>query len=943
MRIPRSVRATIGGAVAAVLATTVVTVAAEPPPTAVGAIAEWSRLEAEIAQVLLRVDEPLPAAPPAVGRPGPGGLADRIDAVLAGFALRRRLPAAAAERAHSPAPPDAFLRALRRVADSLRRAERVAGTAVGSLPDDALRAQVFELRRLAAKHHGARAAAAGAVAASDAVSAAHRAIGAPLAENDDCTAAAPLVGGSQTGTTLGATSAGAASCGLSAAAADVWFVYTAADESTIAFETSGASFDTVLSLHSGCPGTTFNELACSDDADGLRSRLSAPLAAGQRVWVRVSGYAGEAGSFQLAASSSFAISGTVTDSSTAAPIADVDVDVFDAGGFFVDSTATGADGGYVTANLPSGDHFVRTRSTDHQDELYDDLPCIGGCVAFQGTPIPVGTGTTAGIDFALDLGGSISGTVTDGEHPLQNVAVQVLTSAGFLLEAGFSGADGSYRVGGLEPGTYFVRTASVSHVNELYDDLPCIFQCDHTVGTPVSVTAGAETTGIDFSLDAGGTISGAVSDEATGDPLGAILLEVYDETGELLLVRFTAQDGTYSRGGLPGGTYYVLTATDTHTNELYDDLPCHTGCDVLTGTPVPVTPGLTTAGIDFALAAFTPIAGTVRSAATGTPLANVRVTAYDELARPVASLLSAGNGSYLLPDLPAEGLRLKAGPSASHAAQLLAGLPFGLDVLGSPEVEDPATTDLDFALWPLGACGFPATLALADEAIATAAELSACGDVTLGPGLEIASGGRLEARAGGTVRLADGFRVASGGRLAVASGSALPPPVGDVLYAEDFDDGFALGWDNSGGASDLWRLDSGCPATPLGRRTLSFSRSSPDCDYDMVVIVAGWARSPLLDLSSATGPTLEIEHRWGTEGSGFFDAMSVEASGDGGATWTSIWTTTTSSSGGYVTETLDLTPYATSSFRFRFVFDSVDNILNDFPGWSIDRVRITTD
>src|SRR6185369_7798087 len=55
--------------------------------------------------------------------------------------------------------------------------------------------------------------------------------------------------------------------------------------------------DTVLSMHSGCPGTDENRLECNDDSDvcggldaGVRrdSYISRSIAEGETVWIRVS-------------------------------------------------------------------------------------------------------------------------------------------------------------------------------------------------------------------------------------------------------------------------------------------------------------------------------------------------------------------------------------------------------------------------------------------------------------------------------------------------------------------------------------------------------------------------------------------------------------------------------------------------------------------------------
>jgi hypothetical protein len=115
--------------------------------------------------------------------------------------------------------------------------------------------------------------------------------------NDNCDNAADLctLPTTSIGTLIGATSDGSASCGLSFGTADVWYTFTAPWTTDIFVSTCGTN-DTVISLHSGCPGTVDNELDCSDDANicagqdqGLRrdSSVSRSIGQGQTILIRV--------------------------------------------------------------------------------------------------------------------------------------------------------------------------------------------------------------------------------------------------------------------------------------------------------------------------------------------------------------------------------------------------------------------------------------------------------------------------------------------------------------------------------------------------------------------------------------------------------------------------------------------------------------------------------
>jgi hypothetical protein len=106
------------------------------------------------------------------------------------------------------------------------------------------------------------------------------------------------------GSTAFSTVDGSSSCGFSDNAPDNWYTFVSPCFGHVTIDTCSSAFDTVLSVHSGCPGTTDNELVgmCSDDAcgpNGRSSRLNILVYRGERYWVRVSGYNGAQGLYLL--------------------------------------------------------------------------------------------------------------------------------------------------------------------------------------------------------------------------------------------------------------------------------------------------------------------------------------------------------------------------------------------------------------------------------------------------------------------------------------------------------------------------------------------------------------------------------------------------------------------------------------------------------------------
>ena len=189
--------------------------------------------------------------------------------------------------------------------------------------------------------------------------------------------------------------------------------------------------------------------------------------------------------------------------------------------------------------------------------------------------------------------GTISGTVTDtGGTGLSGVGVQIYDASGSFAGFGSTDGTGQYTLGGLPTGTYFARTfaSSAGYINELYNDLPCFPSCDVTTGTPIAVTTGATTSGVDFALALGGTINGTVTDTG-GTGVSGVFACIYDASGSQVNCDGTDGAGQYTAGGLPTGTYFTRTLAASfagYIDELYDDLPCFTFCDVTTGTPIAV-------------------------------------------------------------------------------------------------------------------------------------------------------------------------------------------------------------------------------------------------------------------------------------------------------------------------------------------------------------------
>lgn len=315
------------------------------------------------------------------------------------------------------------------------------------------------------------------------------------------------------------------------------------------------------------------------------------------------------------------ISGRVTASSTQLPISGAVVNAYltsSGFGHSVGSDSTDENGLYTIYGNETGEAVIVALAGPYFiGKEYDDTRCFGQISGGQGPFceiaghqifIPVAPGANAtGIDFALDPGGAVSGSVTaaDTALPLSFVSVSFYTPDGTELGPVYADATGLYATSGFPPGSVVARTSNLEgYVDQLYDGKPCVYACDVSEGTPIAITAAEVHEGIDFLLARGGQIAGTITDRATGSPWpydsGVF---VYSSTGAFLTQGTSYDDGAYvTETGLTTGSYFV-TAFGPYplASQLHTGLICDPTCDVTLGTPVSVTQGLVTSGLDFQL------------------------------------------------------------------------------------------------------------------------------------------------------------------------------------------------------------------------------------------------------------------------------------------------------------------------------------------------------
>ncbi len=478
--------------------------------------------------------------------------------------------------------------------------------------------------------------------------------------NDYCAYAYVVGNGTYAGHTTFANADGWATCDESTSP-DVWFLYLAPENATVVFSTASSDYNTVLSIHNpltnGCPGDPSDQIVCADNNYPNYGKIALPVNAGTEYLIRVSGEGSDqVGSYVLTIQKAGFISGRITNALTQAPVSGVTVLFFDQFVNFAGSTFTNTNGEYISPDLPSGTYYVLTENdNEFIDELYDDIPCYQGyCDPASGTPVVVNENTVTGIDLALNPTGSISGQIITSydSTPIGNVEVRIYDEQGIYETSTYTDDLGSYKILGLDQGNYFVQTNSFENfIDELYDNISCPFSCTPTDGTPVPVSYGVTTTGIDFALDLGGYITGTITDSQTSFPIDNIAVFAYNSSGDFVGGGGSSGNGFYFVEGLPTGTYYVRTESIDYVDELYDDLPCDDfQCDPLSGTAISVTVNSVTPNIDFDLAPSGSISGII-TRANGAPIEHVFVQITDSSGNFVRGENSDENGQYRISGL----------------------------------------------------------------------------------------------------------------------------------------------------------------------------------------------------------------------------------------------------------------------------------------------------
>ncbi|HJT34827.1 MAG TPA: SdrD B-like domain-containing protein, partial [Pirellulales bacterium] len=363
----------------------------------------------------------------------------------------------------------------------------------------------------------------------------------------------------------------------------------------------------------------------------------------------------------------------------AKPIAGVVVQLLDAKGNVLATTATDAAGYYSFTNLAPGTYAVRKQTPAGYFDDDDHVGSAGGTLVDLNNIAGIKlTSAIVGVnyDFCEALPVSISGHVrTDvngdcqtapNATPIAGVVVQLLDAGGNVLKTTTTDASGSYSFQGLPPATYGVHAvtpagyfAADDHVGSAGGTIVNLT----TLGGAV-LTSGMNGVNYDFCEALPVSISGHVRTDVNGDcqtdpdatPIAGVVVQLLDAGGSVLQTTTTDAKGEYDFQGLPPATYgvHVVTPAGYFADDDHVGSAGGTIVNVTTLGSVVLTSGVNGINYDFCEALPVSISGHVRTDANGDcqtdpnalPIAGVVVQLLDANGNLLGTTTTDAKGYY---------------------------------------------------------------------------------------------------------------------------------------------------------------------------------------------------------------------------------------------------------------------------------------------------------
>jgi 5-hydroxyisourate hydrolase-like protein (transthyretin family) len=226
---------------------------------------------------------------------------------------------------------------------------------------------------------------------------------------------------------------------------------------------------------------------------------------------------------------------------------------------------------------------------------------------------------------------TISGHLIDSatHQQLTDGGVSLADAAGHSLTNTFINGASYVLTAISRSSSFFVSGSSNGYHGAYYPNIRS--DCSSGCSVPAGATAvPGNSTNIDIALDPHGSITGTVTDAATGQPVPNVEVLFYWANGTgYAFSSLTNANGFYIAGWTPGSFVAYTTGGTYYQTQIYNGRPCNaTPCDPTPGDVVTLTDGVVTPRIDFhlnSLNQYGAISGHVVDAETGLPMPSVYV------------------------------------------------------------------------------------------------------------------------------------------------------------------------------------------------------------------------------------------------------------------------------------------------------------------------------
>jgi hypothetical protein len=350
------------------------------------------------------------------------------------------------------------------------------------------------------------------------------------------------------------------------------------------------------------------------------------------------------------------ISGIVKWDDGHGTIAGANITAYDSDGILAKSTISDPSG-YYSMELVAGDYFISAEQENAVKEYFPESYLIK-----DANQISVFVGQLISINFNLDLGGWISGTISLNGDIINSALITAIKidqpNEGWTKSISLDGPfPSAYAISGLCPGVFKIVARGRGKTTEYYPGVSEFYNAE-----AIEVIRNQGISDITFELDqvGWGTVRGQVSDLSTGLGIGDIPIYAYQwnnywEDPNLVIVR-TACDGSYSLH-LPAGIYNTFALVTNPENGSSSIPVYYSNCynpSAAEAIEVDSNQEILAVNfdVDFSIRHDLTISGVVAGSQTGRGLEDITISAIDyESGRVVGIAQSSADGEFRINQL----------------------------------------------------------------------------------------------------------------------------------------------------------------------------------------------------------------------------------------------------------------------------------------------------